>query len=31
VTVPGRTENPNALDVTEERGASVDAVAGGAA
>lgn len=26
-----RTENPNALDVTEERGASVDAVAGGAA
>ena len=25
-----RTENPNALDVTEERGASVDAVASGA-
>jgi hypothetical protein len=31
VTVPHRTENPNTLDVTEERGASVDAVAGGAA
>ncbi|PYX67175.1 MAG: hypothetical protein DMG78_28110 [Acidobacteria bacterium] len=28
---PDRTENPNALDVTEERGVSVDAVAGGAA
>jgi hypothetical protein len=28
---PDRTENPNALDVTEERSASVDAVAGGAA
>jgi len=26
-----RTENPNVLDVTEERGASVNAVAGGAA
>jgi len=31
VTGPGRTENPNALDVTEERGASVDAIAGGVA
>jgi hypothetical protein len=31
VTVPDRTENPNALDVTEERGASVDTIAGGAA
>jgi hypothetical protein len=31
VTAPDRTENPNTLDVTEERGASVDAVAGGAA
>lgn len=29
--VRDRTENPNALDVTEELGASVDAVAGGAA
>ena len=29
--VPNRTESPNVLDVTEERGASVDAVAGGAA
>jgi hypothetical protein len=28
--VPNRTESPNVLDVTEERGASVDAVAGGA-
>jgi hypothetical protein len=31
VTVPDRTENPHALDVTEERGASVDATASGAA
>ena len=31
LTAPDRTENPNALNVTEERGASVDAVAGGAA
>ena len=31
LTIPDHTENPNALDVTEERGASVDAVAGGAA
>ena len=31
LTVPDRTENPNALDVTEERGANVDAAAGGAA
>jgi hypothetical protein len=31
VTAPDRTENPNTLDVTEERGASLDAVAGGAA
>ena len=30
-TAPDRMENPNALDVTEERGASVDAVASGAA
>ena len=29
--VPDRTENPNAFDVTEKRGASVDAVASGAA
>jgi hypothetical protein len=29
--VPNRTESPNVPDVTEERGASVDAVAGGAA
>jgi hypothetical protein len=31
LTAPDRTENLNALDVSEERGASVDAVAGGAA
>jgi hypothetical protein len=31
LTAPDQTENPDALDVTEERGASVDAVAGGAA
>ena len=31
LTAPDRTENPNALDVTDERSASVDAVAGGAA
>ena len=31
VTAPDRTENPNALDVTEERSTSVDAVASGAA
>jgi len=31
LTGPGRTENPNALDVTEERSTSVDAVASGAA
>ena len=31
LTAPGRTENPNALDVSEERGASIDAVASGAA
>ena len=31
LTGPGRTENPNALDVADERRASVDAVAGGAA
>ena len=31
VTAPDRTENPNALDVADERGASVDAVASGAA
>ena len=31
VTDPGRTENPNALDVADERRASVDAVADGAA
>jgi hypothetical protein len=30
LTAPDRTENPNALDVTEERSASVDAVASGA-
>ena len=31
LTAPERTENPHALDVTEEQSASVDAVAGGAA
>ncbi len=31
LTGPGRTENPNALDVADERRSSVDAVAGGAA
>ena len=31
LTAPDRTQNPNALDVSEERGASVDAVASGAA
>ncbi len=31
LTDPGRTENPNALGVADERRASVDAVAGGAA